>query len=149
MSLEEELEIAEQKVADLKLRISQEKLALQETVKQEYRYTFLPPERPVYDKVYDDSLVWFRLEGICVNKAECEAVGHWSFFEGGMNYLYNTLTHKIVMTAGGGSIHMGGFRGDEGNEEAMQILSDYLTANPNGGDITKLVNAWKKKHKED
>src|SRR5262245_23848950 len=60
----------------------------------------IEPATKVYDRIYDPAVVMYRLEGTCTNVAECEAAGH-VISTGGMNYLYNTATSRLVMAVGG------------------------------------------------
>lgn len=106
-----------------------------------FTFTLLPDKREGnFSRLFEGSgCVYYRLSGTLVNKEEARAVG--STVEGGsMSYLYNTLNHRFVVAMGGGRLWLtnAAFREDE---DALSDLSAFIKDNPEGGDVTELVNS--------
>jgi hypothetical protein len=57
-----------------------------------------------------------------------------------MVYIFNTLSHRIVTSVGGGTVYLSGSWGaKESAEQAVEELNKFLTAHPEGGDVTQIV----------
>lgn len=107
-----------------------------------YRYT-LEPSSQVYDKVADPSCRWYRLEGKVTNGDQLAEVGSTMPFGGGMNYLFNDLSGRFVISGGGGTIYLNLVRGTfgEADTEAFQDLELLIQQDPEGSfDVTDIVN---------
>lgn len=100
-----------------------------------YRFTLslVTPMRGA--KIYDTSCVLYTLTGEVINKEEMRYVGKTPF-EGGMNYLFNTLSGKFVMAVGGGAVYTS-------DPWCLAALSSFILQNPNGGDVTSIVNHYR------
>ena len=116
-----------------------------------YRFT-AEESTPAWHKVYDPSCRLYNLRGEVVNREEAKAAGHsdHEMHEGGMLYLYNTLTERIVTSIGGGQIWIGAnWNGSTGSDDvAFDQVSAFLAAHPEGGDITSIVQAHRKRVRE-
>lgn len=129
--LEELLRVKRQEEADaLKVK--------RDSVKPVYRITIDLATGHSFHKIMDDSVKVYRISGEVTNKAEVDAVGGDSR-GGGMDYLFNTLSGKLIMSTGGGTIWVGGF--DNDGHEAFQQINEFLCDHPDGGNITDIVNA--------
>ena len=112
-----------------------------------WRFT-ITPDNSKFDRIYDDTCRLYRLSGVITNKEETEAAGNHIFSgsEGGMSYVFNSLSGKIVMGVGGGRIFVSGRtwnpNPDEDNSavETFEKISAFIRENPEGGDITDIVN---------
>lgn len=116
--------------------------ALRESVVPEYVYTVAPIDDK-FDRIYDESVVQYRIEGVCTNKEACEAVGRQTH-TGGMTYLFNRASGKIIGAFGGGTVFISGrgfARHTDEVDATMLKLSAWIDANPAGGDITKIIEA--------
>lgn len=115
-----------------KHRAQAEANKLRESVTPIKRITIEPVE-PKFDRLYDDAVRWYRIEGVCINKDELEAVGASKPMEGGINYLFNIATGKFIMRDGGGTIHLpNGKSGYTGGAEqwVMDELAEIVLSNP-------------------
>jgi len=146
---EEELE-AELKA--LRQRKADERKARLEATPIKMLYTFAPStKQPSFEEVYDNSIKFYRLEGIITNRKEAEEAGHnlEHAGQGGMTYLYNTVSGRIIMNIGGGQVHLGGARWAYGKEDtgavqasmlrAIAELEEFIAVHPDGGDVTDIV----------
>jgi len=143
--LENELAVARMQEQEERLRVT----ALTVPV---WRFTLLPTKKDTWDRVYDDTIVRYRLEGVIVNREECLAAGHpdHALHQGGMTYLYNTGNNRLVMATGGGMLFLsdngfGGRRDTMSLLRVMRQLEEFLEVNPKGGDVTALMVAYLKK----
>jgi hypothetical protein len=139
-------------IEELEARVKAMKAARQadkERLKSEtpliWRYSIVKsrPNGSMFDRIMDDSCILYRIEGEVVNKAEAEAAGHnLDRLGGGMNYLFNTLSKKFVMPIGGGHYYISD-RFEKKNTEAVtwERIAEFVTKNPDGGDITDIVKA--------
>ena len=111
-----------------------------------YKYTITPisPAKSTYYQVYDDQVTLYELAGVCVNKEQCERLGHHRPFEGGMVYCFNEATGMVIMGVGGGSIHVGG----KTAHLAFADISRFIRDNEDGGDITQIVNRHKERERK-
>lgn len=109
-----------------------------------YKYT-IEPHDDQFDRIFDDTIKLYRISGICTNRDEAEAHGHRPF-AGSMNYAYNTVTKKIIMAVGGGTIFISNsyYSKEDFATEAMTKVSEFVAANPDGGDITSIVVSHRK-----
>lgn len=98
-----------------------------------------------FDYVYDDSCLLYRIHSFVTNKEAAEAAGwssSWDLNAGGMTYVYNTLSKKLVMGTGGGNIYIGpswNKSDDTSHIRAMEEINAFLQQHPEGGDITDIV----------
>lgn len=114
-----------------------------------WKYTISPQDER-HDRVYDDTCRLFYLSGDIVNKEEAHAAGHYTDrSHGGMTYLYNKATKKIVCSLGGGTIFIrSGFGEPKDAEiEVVEKINQFLVENPEGGDITEIVTAFREAQK--
>ena len=106
----------------------------------------------VTNDLYDDAVVPYRVEGRVVNREAALAAGHESGSldrrGGGMTWLFNTLSDKLVCDVGGGSVHFG-FPGDvdEAHLKAVKDIAAFIAANPDGGDITGIIEEYRRTKK--
>jgi len=120
--------------AELNLAIeieAAEKREVAKNTKPDYTFTLVPSYRPYY-KVYDSSCKLYDLRGLVNNKEELRKVGKTPF-EGSMTYVFNTLSGKFVMGVSGGSVLTE-------DPDTWEELSEFIDANPKGGDITSIMN---------
>jgi hypothetical protein len=119
---------------------------LRESVVPVYQYEIRLDQRDHGDKIWDQSVKMYRLTGVCLNQEEVDAVGGKTF-TGGMSYLFNTATGRIIMPTGGGSIFIkasGWYRSPnevDDTDQAYSELSAFLVSHPEGGEVTHLVEA--------
>jgi hypothetical protein len=139
------IEEIERELAEAKRQAQLEKEAVAATVPPEWRYEIKPVEsRDSFDRLFDDTMRLYVISGTCVNRAEAEAVGNHVSPNGQMRYLYNTVTEKLVCSVGGGTIYVSNpWRPTlrDYQAETMEKLSLFVTKNPLGGDITRIVEA--------
>jgi hypothetical protein len=112
-----------------------------------YRYTIAPSENRHHD-LYDATCRLYSLHGEVANPVEAIEAGHPkdTLRCGSMDYIYNTATAKIVCSVGGGSIYISTGWGQHSLEEViatMDEIGEYIFANPEGGDITEIVEKFK------
>jgi len=148
----------EQEIADLRSRLKdaekrreEERREKQNSVKPIYRFTLTPEVPKGYHEILDDSIGLVRLEGIVQNAEEMEAVGN-PLSQGGMTYYFNKLSGKIAVSTGGGNVWVstdGIFaRSDEEKEHGrltFDLLSRFMVKNPDGGDVTEIVQNHREK----
>jgi hypothetical protein len=113
-----------------------------------WQYTIRPVDESErrYDEVYDDTCALYKIEGRVLNEDEARAAGHpdHAMRGGGMTYLFNKSTGKIVMATGGGTIYVARSwsskaAGDESHIVAFNKINAFLADHPEGGDITEIV----------
>ena len=113
-----------------------------------YQYFIAPADKlGHFGKMYDDTCVKYTLVRVILNMDEAKAVGHheWDLSGGGMSYLYNKVSHRIVCAIGGGSAYISdNWNGpsDGADDEAFWRIGYFLEACPNGGDITGIVEDY-------
>lgn len=100
-----------------------------------------------WDTLWDKDSCFYKIRGRVLNEEEAKAVGHHVGFTGDMKYVYNMLNHKIVCAVGGGTSFInGGHNGEDASaRQAFDELNEFLIENPEGGDITHIVNAHKQR----
>jgi hypothetical protein len=107
---------ADLEVAQMALRAAEE--AAKAARKQELENTPIRRRFTVFEaslryraqqSMYDDTLVWYRLEGEVLNPDEAKEAGHNQdrISTAGYDYLYNTATQKIAMAGSGGTYWIG------------------------------------------
>jgi len=133
--------------------IENDRNAKRNAVKPVWRYTIEPGTMTGYAKLWDDTLAWYELAGHIDNVDKLVAAG-WYDHElrrGSMRYLFNTVTGKIVMHSGGGTMYIYSGWGSAGDVEAelraVAKVGAFLVAHPEGGDITEIVTAFKEETK--
>jgi len=113
-----------------------------------YQYFIaLASRRNSFDKLYDDTIVQYHIERVILNRTEAEAAGHqdWELRAGGINYLFNKGTGKIICALGGGTSYIStrwNGEQDGADVEAFEAISQFLDEHPNGGDITPIVETF-------
>src|SRR5438270_54499 len=111
-----ELEAREAKAAEDKRR----------STKPRYGFRIAPVvQQGSWERIRDDSVKMCRVTGHVINRDECIAAG-WAERElgdGGMNYLFNTLSGKIVMRTGGGTVYIQDSSWSGNKAEAAQKLA--------------------------
>lgn len=127
----------EREIAAIKDEQQRDQQAAFDAVRPVYRFTLLPTDDK-FDKVYDPSCVFYYLKGEVLNIEEMEAVGKQPF-QGGMKYLYNTLSESFVMSTGGGCT----FHRRENTEALLIDLAEFIATDGNGGDVTEIVNRYR------
>lgn len=122
------------------------KQALRDSVKPVWRYTIerLPTTTDVFDAIYDDTIVAYKLSGEVLNREELIAAGHPETFyrAGSMRYLYNTVTTRLIAGVGGGTIFLStsGFKRESAKiQRAADQVGAFLADHPEGGDITEII----------
>lgn len=110
-----------------------------------WQFTLSPTTQ---ERVYDDTVVAYTLRGEVINRDECLTAGRaeYELRGGAMVYLFNTGTGKLIAPVGGGTIYISSFypRNREAEAKVIDQISDFLVAHPEGGDITEVVNAFRK-----
>lgn len=133
------------------LREADEKRAKLKSTPVVRRYTIKPGEAR-WHEVYDDSCLLYELSTEITNLDEARAAGHpdHDLRAGGMTYIFNTCSGKIVMGVGGGTIWIGTGMGGQHKDaahNAMSQISQFLISHPEGGDITRIVENFKRSTK--
>lgn len=137
----EEIE-AELREAKRQQKLAQEQLAA--TVPPKYVFTVEPVKNPnSWDRLFDDTMKLYVISGTCVNREESATAGNYVAPDGSMRYVYNTRTYKLVCSVGGGTSYVSRwhFDGTDYEAETMQKISDFLLHQPEGGDITDIIEA--------
>ena len=142
--MDNEIARLEQELRDAKKRASDEMAARKAEVEKVYRYTLSIDTKP-YDVMLDDTVLKYRLEGEIVNLDQCIEAGYSEseLKVGGHTYLFNTLSSRFICGIGGGYVYLG-FDRDEGTRERFERLAEWVVDNPEGGDVTDLVNELRK-----
>lgn len=104
-------------------------------------------------EIYDTSCLFYEIKAEITNRDEAKAAGHpeHCMRVGGMTYAFNALSGRIVCEVGGGTIWIGsGWGSDEqydSAQRAMVKVSQFIVDNPDGGDITDIVEAHRNERK--
>jgi hypothetical protein len=128
-----------EELAKLQAAENAERKAKAEAVKPRYQFFIAPVKNENWDKIYDDSVVKYRIEGIIKNMSELEAVGKGNALSGGMTYLFNKLSGQFIMAVGGGSLYVS----RERHPEYLASVAAFIHLNPGGGDITEIVEQYR------
>jgi hypothetical protein len=152
VQIEQELAELRERERQLRDEAAEAKEALRRSVERKMSYVFYPADSQQYrhDRLWDDSCKYYILRGVVLNRAELTEAG-WSdrdLGDGQMKYLFNTLSKRLVMHVGGGQVYFSepwpGQRTDEEGmrafHETLDELSDFLANNPEGGDVTEIIN---------
>jgi hypothetical protein len=110
-------------------------------------YIHKPGKRGMGDKLYDPTCQLYEITRKTLNVEEAKAAGHdeWSLRGGGMLYIWNSVTHKIVSSVGGGTVYIGSawpLNEDGADDEAFDLIGEFLVERTAGGDITEIVNEF-------
>ena len=117
-------------------------VARQNAVHPIWKFTFRPVDSR-YDKIHDETIGIYRLEGKLMNTDHYNEVGKRIPDGGGMNYLYNVGTERLIMRLGGGRLWLSAGDGSFGdNVEALVELAGYIARKPSGGDVTDIVTKY-------
>lgn len=132
--------------------------ARRDAVKLLWEYTMTPMETKLsddFDPIYDPTISAYKLYGRVINREECLAAGHPEFLlgGGGMRYLFNKVTGRLIGPTGGGTIYIGlGFgrrnRGIKKLEKVITAISQFLVEHPEGGDISAIVGPFREAEEE-
>ena len=139
-SLRARIEAMQSELKDLERKERQERDAKLKAFKRKWRFTLTAELTYHWDRIYDDTLVWYTLRGELLNAAEYKAIGgDPDRKQGSMRYLYNTLTKRLVMRASGGHLYVKGESiGD--NDVVSPVYAEMAKAIANGvQDITSLI----------
>jgi len=134
-TLEEYRDRLARQLKEVNDEIAAAKQAVRDSVKPDVRYTIQPGESHRWDRVWDDAVVPYHIGAKVLNREALEEVGAQVPQEGGMRYLFNTATGKLIGYTGGGNIYLGD------NQRAFDQVSAFLQASPEGGDITDIVES--------
>lgn len=110
------------------------------------RFTILPHSpRRFSEEMYDDNCALYELRAEVINKEEAMAAGHseHEFREGGMTYVFNKISGRIVCGTGGGTFWVSRGTSEKSRQSAnraMDEISSFIRRHPDGGDITSIVN---------
>ena len=135
---------AELRAAELRESAERQARTAQTPVVRKFTIEPTKPKGRFHDDLFDPSCRFYDLECEITNRAEALEAGHaeHDLRSGGMTYVFNTLSGLIVCAVGGGSIYVSG-GWDAKNAESAQLtmgaISAFIVANPEGGDITDLV----------
>jgi hypothetical protein len=147
---EEEIRLLEERLKKAHAKVKEIKDQKKVEVKPKYEFTFLPHQQK-FDRIYDDTIVIFRLAGVITNKQECLDAGRpeHTLSAGGMNYLYNKGSGRIVMSTGGGRVWIRekswssmGDSVEAIENELQRVLYElelFVRRNPEGGDVTDII----------
>jgi len=116
----------------------------------------LEPSVDKHYEVYDESCALYKLTGEVTNEEEAIAAGHQkTFLSGGaVTYVYSKLSRKLIMHVGGGTIYVSKGWGSKSDvdhnrpssaEIAMAELSEFVSLNPQGGDVTEIVQRHRRR----
>ncbi len=104
--------------------------------KKQWRFT-MTPVNDTWEKIHDDTIKQYRLTGKLLNADEYKAIGGDDRSGGGMNYLYNTVTRKVIKQDGGGNIYVDCKR--DNAAEIYAALGAAIHASPESADVTAIV----------
>lgn len=150
--LESEMILLQGRITQAKQEIADAKEARKLRTPVQVVYSLLPMVdryRDLFDT--DHGCLFYYLDAKVTNKEEALAAGYKEdqLPKGGIGYLFNTLSDRFVMRQGGGYIHLGFCDRNENEKqilrETMDQLEDFITAYPEGGDITSIVLEHKRK----
>lgn len=147
-------------VAELRQMLAEAELAEREARKAaikafvlDWRYTIklVTPRTGVsFDKMYDSTCARYKIDRTLLNRDEAKLSGvpDHEMREGGMEYIYNKLTCRIICSSGGGTIYISEDWSakdqdkDHADERAMLAIGAFLIDHPKGGDITEIITAF-------
>jgi hypothetical protein len=138
---------AELREAEAKER--EEREARKAAVEPILRYTLTLDLRELRrEPLWDPACRYYRLEGEVINEQELLEAGHSRDEarrrQGGMTYLFNSATGRFVKAVGGGNVYISAPHSsfNSGNPEVRATwsrLSEFIKAEPDGGDVTAIV----------
>lgn len=132
MEIDGKIKELEARLAELRRQRDAEIEAVRASVQPIWQYILKPYSESGWDRIADPSCRYFRLEGNVVNSDALQAVGARVPDQGGMTYLFNTLSGRFVISAGGGQVILrltdGGF--GPADAEAFRELEILLYENP-------------------
>jgi hypothetical protein len=143
----------EERLNAARLRESERILEVRKAHPVQYKFTItVDKRRSSFDRMYDTSIKRYAIRRFVTNRAESEALGHpeWEMRDGGMTYLFNTHTNLIICSCGGGTSYISpawNQSDDDYDAEAFREISRFLVVNPQGGDITHIVNKFLEKRR--
>lgn len=117
--------------------------------KVQYRYEIsLHNRNTTFDKIYDPTCTRYRISRTCLNREEALAAGlpDFELTDGGMAYMFNTVTGRIICATSGGTQYISErwntYEKDGADDWAFEQIGKFLTVLPDGGDITAIVEAY-------
>lgn len=118
-------------------------------VQPRYQFTVEPRfDNAGFMRILDPAVTVWRVSGIVLNVEELDKVGK-RVSQGGMDYLYNKATGRIIGAFGGGTVWFSrGFSSDKPGPEELEAyarLEAYIDAHPAGGDITHIIEDYRTK----
>jgi len=133
MNRQQEIEDLRERLSSLMAEEAADLRERQREVQPWYKFT-LEPHVDTWHDVFDPQCRLYRLMGRLQNADELRKVGKVVPTESaGMTYLWNGATNHFVVAIGGGTI----FAKDR---QTWDDLSTFIVQNPEGGDVTGLVN---------
>lgn len=149
------------RIAALRAELAAAELAEREAAKAkraafklDWQYHIRPVARDrhsSFDKMYDSTCERYKIDRTLLNQEAAKAAGipDHEMRAGGMEYIYNKLTCRIICSTGGGTIYINedhyrptNTSPDGADERAMLAIGAFLISNPRGGDITEIVQAF-------
>jgi hypothetical protein len=125
-----------------------QRMAIMKAIRPIWEYTIVPIESGSgWDPIWDDTVVAYKISGRVTNEAEAKAAGHSGYFlaGGGMRYLFNTVTGKLIGPTGGGTIYLSAYKpsGERALAKTLAQINDFIRTHPEGGDITEIITAFR------
>lgn len=144
MSVDTDIARLEKQLEELRAQRRAEMQAKMDAVTPLFTFT-LTPVTDHWRESADPACRWYELRGTIQNKDECLAVGKKPL-DGAMRYLYNTLSGRFVVSNGGGTVwlKLGHEFGGEPDVEAWTELEAFVKDYPEGGDVTPIVDRYRK-----
>jgi len=127
-----ELEQLKARVKQLEQQEKEKLKKIQDQLKPVYRFTIRPTEDH-WTTIHHQDYCLVNLQGECLNIEEYTKNSLSPPMQGGMNYLYDAIRGSIICKTGGGCIWF------QKTETAIK-LGKFLLANPEGGDVTDIIN---------
>lgn len=140
------IEELEQLLKEAKAAEAAEARAKLDAVPPIWRF-YVEPSTRAYEKLYDENCVWYRVYATCTNLEEAREAGHGLAIEAsgkGMDYVFNKLSGKIVLSSGGGHVWLGFGSSEPAHLWAIEQVSEFIVRYPEGGDITAIVEQYRR-----
>lgn len=103
---------------------------------QQWRFTMTPCKPESWHRMFDDTIKRYRLRGEMLNRAEYKALGG-SGDDGEIEYLWNSVTTKIICADGGGNIYVNERAAN--SQDIFDRLGAAIAANPDSADVTDII----------
>lgn len=130
------LALHEEAARKTRLKIDAAKEEAKKSIKPVVTYSISPYTSTLRsDTIYDPEVVRYEVKAKCHNLDALAEVGvNWQ--GGGMVYLFNRATNRLIMGHGGGYIYL------KKSPEMWAEVSAFIVAHPEGGDITEIVEKY-------